>query len=398
MSDLISAREAARRLAVKPATLYSYVSRGKLRRVSGPDGRSRLYLAADVERLRARSAARSGHAAVAEGALRWGEPVLDTSICKVGEDGIFYRDRSLASLIDERVGFEAVCALLWEVGDDTGDPPANLTPWLGPPQHQARDRLSLTNLQLQLLGASQEDPRAFPLPAHLDKRRAQALLRLFAAAVAPDAPTADRALTAPTLAAALAVALGVPDGTDAIETLLICCAEHGLNVSTFTARIAASTRVDIFGCLGAALHCFSGPMHGRSSVQLWDAVVELEATGDIEGGLHRRIESGQTVHGFGHRLYPKGDPRASILVNVATGYGDTEMLDHVLTAGQGMAHLGQSPPNLDFGVVAVVAALGLPREACPLLFAFGRIAGWVAHIFEQRQSPGLLRPRARYVR
>src|SRR5215831_350721 len=113
MKELLTAPEAARLLDVKAATLYSYVSRGLLPSVPGTRGPSRLYARGDVERLRARHVARAGHGAVAAGALRFGEPVLESALTAIDDAGPRYRGHSAVELAQSGAAFEAVAELLW---------------------------------------------------------------------------------------------------------------------------------------------------------------------------------------------------------------------------------------------------------------------------------------------
>src|SRR3954469_13500932 len=120
--ELLSAREAARRLGVRLPTLYAYVSRGLLRSVPGEARGRRGYFREDVDRLRARHRARAGHAAAAAGALRWGEPVLDSALTEIGPRGPRYRGRESASLVADGVSLEAVAELLWTGATVEGRP------------------------------------------------------------------------------------------------------------------------------------------------------------------------------------------------------------------------------------------------------------------------------------
>jgi citrate synthase len=168
-ADLLSAAEAARRLEVKPETLYAYVSRGLVRSLPGSKKGRRLYVAEDVERLRARHVARAGHGAVAAGALRWGEPVLETALTQIDSAaGPRYRGLSAVGLAEEGVPFEAVAELLW-----TGELPSPLAPWPPPASEDLTRRAlallppsapPLARLALVVPAVGGSDRRATPHP------------------------------------------------------------------------------------------------------------------------------------------------------------------------------------------------------------------------------------------
>src|SRR5262245_47028594 len=126
--EMVSAKEAARILGIKLDSLYAYVSRGLVRSVSGEGKKARLYLRSDLDRLRARSEAHRGHAPVAAGALRWGEPVLDSAITGIDESGPIYRGLQAVRLAADGVPFESAAELLW-----TGALPAEAPEWPAPP-------------------------------------------------------------------------------------------------------------------------------------------------------------------------------------------------------------------------------------------------------------------------
>src|SRR6266545_823241 len=213
-SEALGAREAAAFLGVKLQTLYAYASRGLVRSDPGPKGRRRHYVRADLERLRSRQEARSGHGPVAAGALQWGEPVLRTRISAIGPLGPLYRDRSAVELARQGVRFETVAELLW-AGSIDGDVrwPAEESAGaaarlrrLVPAGHPPLQTLLAGVPRLALL-----DPDRFGAPREAEWRRARRLLRVMAALLAfsRGGGAAIRALGAPTIADAAAIALGV---------------------------------------------------------------------------------------------------------------------------------------------------------------------------------------------
>jgi citrate synthase len=154
--------------------------------------------------------------------------------------------------------------------------------------------------------------------------------------------------------------------------------------------------------LGAAFHALSGPRHGGASAQVEALVRELSKPERADQVVSERLLRGELVPGFGHTLYPQGDPRAvAMLAWAAEATAGGRRVNHdyecIRALCAAMARAGLAGPNLDAGLVALCSALDLPKGAAAAVFAIGRIGGWVAHALEQRRQPYILRPRARYV-
>ncbi len=402
----MSAEEASSRLGVKRATLYSYVSRGLIRSEEG-EGRERLYLRADVERVRVRAAARAGHGAVAAGALRWGEPVLDTAISAVGPEGPRYRGRLALELASSGVGFEEVARWLW-TGEE-GVAPGGRWCASGVGGLAARVAVGLRPgatalegmaLGVALLGAG--DGGRYVQTVEAEVERAQGLiLRMAALAALPEGRVegVEASLRGGTVAEVLACALGGRGEGVAgvVERCMILCADHELNASSFTARVVASTGADLYACVGAALGALSGPRHGGMTYRVEALCAEAQGRLDPAEAALERLRRGESLPGFGHRLYPAGDPRTPPLLAWARehgrGRGEVEALLRIVDVLGGS---GYAAPTVDLGLVAVASALGLGPGAAAVIFAVGRAAGWVAHVLEQRAQGTLLRPTARY--
>ncbi len=396
--DWIDAKTARTRLRVKAQTLYAYVSRGWIRSRGVVGSRRREYLATDVARVAARSGARAGHTAVAAGALRFGEPVLDSSITEIAGGSFSYRGHDAPSLANDDVGFEAAAELLWSATmptdrvrwPQTRVPPRRL-PALG---RGARpfDRMLAALPALAVADETRDAPD--PRVQHDVARRI--VLGLVDA-------IADRTSEAPkrvdTVAARLLVALGHAPSSRAraqVDRALTLLADHELNPSTFAARVAASTGADLYACVTAALATLSGPHHGAMSRRVDAMLREIGRPERVASVLRDRLAHGDAVPGFGHRLYPDGDPRASPLLHAARELAPRRAAI-ALAVVDVMAIVGGEAPNVDFGLVTLTRALDLPAESAMVIFAVGRCAGWVAHALEQRQQGHVLRPRARYV-
>jgi citrate synthase len=221
-----------------------------------------------------------------------------------------------------------------------------------------------------------------------------------AAGLALSPENARAAARETTIAAALAAALGAsqrrrPALEPAIDAVLVVSADHELNASTFAARIAASTGADLDACMITALSTLSGPKHGGLCDRVESLADETVGPARARAVVERYIARGDALPGFGHALYPEGDPRGRLLTAMALRASPKDHgLSTLVALANAVEKLGGEPPTLDFGLVALRRALGLPRGSATALFAIGRTAGWIAHILEQRRSNVLLRPRA----
>lgn len=391
----LSAAEAAELLGVKPQTLYAYASRGLVRRVGS--GKRRRYLLEDLQRLLARQRARNGHGAVAAAALSFGEPVLDTRITAIDERGPLYRGRPAVELALGGASFEAVAELLW-----TGSLPEAPPAWealAAPSSGLGAARASLDELLLGMpllaRAASERHSRA----PGAELRLARRLLRSFAELLVP--PSARAAGGSIAELVAHNAAASKAEAAAALELTLVLLADHELNASSFAARVAASTDAQLFACFLAALATLSGPRHGGACDRVEALLDEAATLPRPHEVIERRTRRGDPVPGFGHPLYPHGDPRAVPLLGRARALGQrtgslTRQLEPSFVLADLMREQGL-PPTIDFALVVLTRALGMPPGAAALLFALGRSAGWVAHVLEQRGSDAVLRPRARYL-
>ncbi|MEO8796695.1 MAG: citrate/2-methylcitrate synthase [Polyangiaceae bacterium] len=407
MNEFLSAREACARLGIKPETLYAYVSRGLVRSLAPEHGRLRRYLAHDITLLKTRHEARSGHAPVAAAALRWGQPVMDTAITAITDDGPRYRGKNAVELARAGTTFETVATLLWtgSLGDSCrsfrADARVELVEAVADALAKDESRIAvLPSLVARM--ALADSGRAAPTERR-DLDRAWTIASTFAIAVALPGPLVRvrKAARASSISGAVALALGGSQSTEAVRALdaaLVLSADHELNISAFAARVAASGGADLYACIGGALAAFSGPAHGAAALRVEAMVAELGSARSLGARLRERARRGDAVFGFGHPLYPAGDPRGRFLLDLAHAASPRAPAVRTLVAlARAMASDGRDGPNLDAGLVAVAAALGLHPGSGSALFAIGRTAGWVAHVLEQRASPDLLRPRARYV-
>jgi citrate synthase len=188
----------------------------------------------------------------------------------------------------------------------------------------------------------------------------------------------------------------------AIDTYWICTAEHGLNASTFTARIVASTGADCGAALSSAVGALSGPLHGGAPARvlpMLDAVAEL---GDAEKWVSEALARKERIMGFGHRVYRAEDTRSRLLKRTAKELGSprvevAEALEQAAHEAIAKKHPDHSYANVEFWPAIVLDVAEIPPPLAPAMFACSRTAGWSAHILEQKRLGVLVRPAARYI-
>ena len=194
-----------------------------------------------------------------------------------------------------------------------------------------------------------------------------------------------------------------PRHVQAIDTYWICTAEHGLNASTFTARIVASTGADCGAAMSAAVGALSGPLHGGAPARvlpMLDAAAEL---GDPERYVRELLDRGERLMGFGHRVYRGEDPRARLLKRTALELGSPryQVAGGLEQAAHAELHRRKPdrplPTNVEFWSAVVLDVAHIPPELAPAMFGCARVAGWSAHILEERRTGRLIRPSAQYV-
>jgi citrate synthase len=194
-----------------------------------------------------------------------------------------------------------------------------------------------------------------------------------------------------------------PRHVKAIDTYWICTAEHGLNASTFTARIVASTGADCGAALSAAVGALSGPLHGGAPAYVKPMLEEVAALGDPERWVREALATGKRIMGFGHRIYRAEDPRSRLLKRVARELGSTQVdvaeeLERVALAALQERHPERVlATNVEYYSAIVLDIAEIPPPVVPAMFACSRVAGWSAHILEQKRTGRLFRPSARYV-
>ncbi len=198
-----------------------------------------------------------------------------------------------------------------------------------------------------------------------------------------------------------------PARVRALEKYLVTVSDHGLNASTFTARVIASTRSDLISALVGAVGALKGPLHGGAPGPVLDMLDAIGLPERAEAWLAAELDAGRRIMGMGHRVYRVRDPRAAVFENalgeLARGTGPTPRLTLARAVERAAeALLARRHPerglraNVEFYTAVLLEAVGLPRELFAPTFAIGRSAGWAGHVMEQRREDKLIRPRGQY--
>ncbi|KAB8061182.1 helix-turn-helix domain-containing protein [Janthinobacterium sp. FT14W] len=384
MNNDLSALDAARLLGVSLPTLYSYVSRGLLASVSNGTARRKRYPQEDVLRLAARKsdARRGGQTAVA--AMHWGLPVLETQISHILDGRLLYRGCD-ATVLARHATLETAAGLLWD--DNANAYFQQDAPALPPGLASAPDATPWMRAMLAMAMLTTAD-----MPHALQS--GPALMRILAAALLQTSPSALP------LHQQLAQAWQADaEQAQLLRAALVLLADHELNASTFAVRCVASTGASLPAALSAGLAALSGDRHGGGSAAARRMLTAALAAPDARAAIATFYAvTAPAFAGFGHPLYPHGDPRAAYLLEIlsAMSHGDPQ-LGAILAACATASEVLAVKPNADLALAAMELAFGWPEDAGMTVFALARSAGWIAHAAEQAASGALIRPRARYI-
>lgn len=195
----------------------------------------------------------------------------------------------------------------------------------------------------------------------------------------------------------------LPDETHsrAMDLLLLLHADHGLNASTFAARVSASTHADMHSAVTSALATLKGPLHGGANERVMKMLRKIKYIDEVEEYINSMLAQGQRVMGFGHRVYKKEDPRARHLRKMSEElcslnenkrlYNISHKIEDIVMKAKGIY------PNVDFYSATVQHGLGIPSEFYTTIFSSSRISGWVTHILDQYSNNRLIRPTSKYI-
>ena len=380
MGELVNARTAAERLGIDVRTLYAYVSRGALRRVPGPDGRTSRYDSDELELLARRSRPRTLPRPAASIDL-----VIATRVSTVTDGMVRYRGTDVLDLVKAEEPFERVADLLWQTGppgadggwelSGPGERPAIPLPDEIPVLHRFAIAVAAPDVALSDVAAVMSAPdwpscgrrvisclidaggSASPHRGHREHADPATVARRLWPRWSPLPPTAAR--------------------VRALDIALVLLAEHELALSTLSVRVAASARATPASCLLAGLSTLSGRLHGGAA-----------------RAVHERLAEGKpVVTGFGHPVHRHADPRVNPLLEAVYAIAT----DEDRTIIENARRAAPRPPNADFALGALTYAARMPAEAATAIFAIARVAGWIAHAAEECEEPPL-RFRGRAVR
>lgn len=377
MSTWMTLDEARQQLGVRPQTIYAYVSRGRIAVSPDPaDSRRSLYRAEDVSKLVQRKVTGRTRETLAATTLFGAEPSVPTSISTFAGGRLYYRGVEVVSLAATAT-LEEAASLLW-ASEQPLTFPAPAEPASTTPAGRVR-----AFTELAALAATGHSTRGRVAKVLLEES-ARLVGRLATSFGAAD----DAALL---LHDRLARGWSQPRAVAGlIRKTLVLLADHEITSSAFSSRITASTGASLPACLLSGLTTFSGPLHGDASGRVRALFDEVERSGP-DAVVDRYLSSAVPIPGFGHHIYPDGDPRAAALM------ADFEPPKHIARLIDRVVSLTGLLPSIDVALAALATRYRLPGDAAFALFAVARSVGLLAHSMEQLSVDSVIRPRGRYI-
>ncbi len=377
MATWITLDEARRQLKVRPQTIYAYVSRGRIAVSPDPqDSRRSLYRSEDVAHLVHRKENGRNRETLAANTLFGAEPSIPTSISTFAGGRLYYRGVDVVALAETGT-LEDAAALLWGSEQRLVFAAAAEEPSATMPAGRVR-----AFTQLAALAATGHSPRGRAAKVLLEES-ASLVARL---ATAFGASSDQKLLLHDRLARGWRQPRAV---AGLIRKTLVLLADHEITSSAFSSRITASTGASLSACLLAGLTTFSGPLHGDASGRVRVLFDEVERSGP-DAVVDRYLSSATPIPGFGHPIYPDGDPRAAALM------ADFQPPKQIARLIERVVSLTGLLPSVDVALAALVVRYRLPEDAAFALFAVARSVGLLAHGMEQLSVDSVIRPRGRY--
>ena len=272
-------------------------------------------------------------------------------------------------------------------------------------------RMACSTMSLDVRDANAIAHDADVASAKMLVARFPTIVAAYVRVVAGDEPVAPRA-DLPLAANFLYMTTGSepdPVAARALETYWVTVMDHGLNASTFTARVIASTRSDMVSAVTGAIGALKGPLHGGAPGPVLDMLLEIGTRDNAEHWVREELAAGRRIMGFGHRVYKVRDPRAEVLARVAAGMSGAALQDRALfelardVEKTVLRVLDEVKPgrnlktNVEFYTALVLQSIGLTPAVFSAVFACGRCAGWCAHVIEQHAEDHLIRPESEYI-
>ena len=370
--------EACQLLGVRPQTVYAYVSRGKLEVMpDSTDTRRSLYRAEDVAGLAKRKHDGRKHETLATNTLFGSEPSIPTALCAFFKGRPHYRGQDAVTLA-QTATLEDIAQLLWGAEQSVSFlVTATVSVVSGKPGRVA------AFTRLASLAAVGHSPRGRLTRVLHDE--AQGLIGQLASAFG-----AQHKGRHPLHVGFAKCWHQTAQVGELLRTAMVLLADHELTSSAFSARIAASTGASLPACLLAGLTTLSGPMHGDATGRVQALFNDVERLG-ADKVIDHYLSAALPLAGFGHHLYPDGDPRARVLLTL---FEPPEVIARFINR---VTELTGLSPNIDVALAALVARYRLPSDAAFGLFATARSVGLLAHSMEQLSVAQVIRPRGRYV-
>ncbi len=393
-----TAAEAAELLGITNATLYSYVSRGVIRSENGP-GKSRRYSAADIDALLTKKDFRKHPEHIAATSLYWGAPTLETKLTYIDGKDVYYKGRQVTELAGAYT-FEEVASFLWTDSFSAVKITDSSTVLL-----QKAEELTHTNTIFSAVDIIDKIQSLLPVIGSLDpvayETSPNVIMRIGAEIIVLETAIVTGSFASGgTIAERLCAAWhgNIADEIkNTLNTALILIADHELNISAFTARCAASAGTTPYRSVTAALSAFQGTKHGAAVERVAAFFAAAASAPSVAEAISAALRRGEIIPGFGHPLYPEGDPRAAYLLGqLEQTHSADPALERIRAVCAYMETTLGTHPNIDLALYALAQAIGAPADAPKLLFVIGRTAGWIAHILEQTAAGALIRPRAKY--
>lgn len=385
----LTTQQVARRLGVKPETVYAYVSRGLLTSRRGPGGRTSTFDPKEVDALTGRQ-------------RRAGVEAVRTGITLIDGDRYYYRGVDAVQLA-RRYSYEAAAEWLWTgtlIPDARfhaqGDAVRTAATAIGAlPRHSTL----MDKLRVAVVAAAVADPLRFELADSVVTATARSMIATLVDSLpvlGRDAPAG--ASLAERLWPRLTPTEPAESAIRCLDAALVLLIDHDLAASTLAARVAASARAHPYAVVSAGLGALEGPLHGAASGLAHRLLAESLDDGTAARVVADHLRAGRRIPGLGHRTYPAEDPRTTLLFSLLEEVPGTEPV--LVAARDVVGTVSRERPlhaNVDLALAALSVATGMPADAGEVIFAVARTAGWVAHALEEyAERPLRMRPRGQY--
>ncbi len=402
----VTREEAVELLGIKKESFYSYVSRFAIRSQTRPGEKKKFYNRTDIERLRSRSQSKFGNEARASHAMRFGEPIVQTSICEITPEGPRYRGHNAIDLVRDLWRFESVADLLMEGSGISRSRPWPLAKIDATPNtvadvaiDQDANSVALCLVSMIVAGAARQSA------GHRSESDDFATTRSLIQQATSLAGLLGPGKRIRGLGAREWVAEGILRGLGceptaeavrAVDAALIVSAEHELAPPTVAVRVAASTGANIASCMIAGLVTETGRLQA-GGIEAAENVMYRVSGGDRRATSISWFEDqARQFPWFSHPLYGR-DPRAAMLIERARALSKQDSRSSLWKFVGRLESGNNFAPGTGFALVILALALGLPKRSALLIRLIGRMSGWAAHAGEQRHAGFMMRPRAKFI-